>query len=201
MFVFRWFPTKNIPIEGQAGAWRSQKERQAPAWLGDCSWFSWTIYFSFGGFNIGNRLNTQIESGPLAMAMSLRQLYQNPAESGYFVLHWWVGMAYSQNGKGNRHGFLFLSLEAIVSPAILIMSQRVEKWTVIPSGTTESSVQGWQTMVYVVGLIKDLCNRQVTVHGTGFWHPCQNDGIFAKMRIAVVSWIVARFLNMLLWDR
>ena len=39
-------------------------------------------------------------------------------------------------------------------------------------------------MVYVVGLIKDLCNRQVTVHGTGFWHPCQNDGIFAKMRIA-----------------
>ena len=42
-------------------------------------------------------------------------------------------------------------------------------------------------MVYVVGLIKDLCNRQVTVHGTGFWHPCQNDGIFAKMRIAVAS--------------
>ena len=41
-------------------------------------------------------------------------------------------------------------------------------------------------MVYVVGLIKDLCNRQVTVHGTGFWHPCQNDGIFAKLRMAAV---------------
>ena len=48
-------------------------------------------------------------------------------------------------------------------------------------------------MVYVVGLIKDLCNRQVTVHGTGFWHPCQNDGIFAKMKIAEAEGLALTF--------
>ncbi|MFZ4701950.1 MAG: hypothetical protein ACOYMG_18035 [Candidatus Methylumidiphilus sp.] len=40
----------------------------------------------------------------------------------------------------------------------------------------KSSVQGRQTLLYVVSLIKQLRNRLVTLHGTGFWHPCQNDG-------------------------
>ena len=43
-----------IPSKGQAGAWRSQRERQAPAWRGDlrrnCSCISWTIYFGVCSF-------------------------------------------------------------------------------------------------------------------------------------------------------
>jgi hypothetical protein len=38
--------------------------------------------------------------------------------------------------------------------------------------------QGCETSGLHFCSIKRLCSGQVTVHGTGFWHPCRNDGTF-----------------------
>ncbi len=43
-----------------------------------------------------------------------------------------------------------------------------------------SSVQGWQA----TGYGKPIVNLRLHVPVTGFLHPCWNDGVFAKMRIA-----------------
>jgi len=40
---------------------------------------------------------------------------------------------------------------------------------------------------YLVYKIKHLCNRQITVHGSGFRHPGRNDGVLVKMRIPVFN--------------
>ena len=44
--------------------------------------------------------------------------------------------------------------------------------------------QGCETVDYRAYKIKHLCNRQITVHGSGLRHPGRNDGVLAKMKIA-----------------
>ena len=47
-----------------------------------------------------------------------------------------------------------------------------------------SSVQGWQSTVYG----KPIEGLRLHVPVTGFLHPCWNDGVLPKMRIAVDLW-------------
>ena len=72
--------------------------------------------------------------------------------------------------------------------AILIMSQSADRQPVIPAWMPESSHKDVNLGVAIKPFFKHLRNRHVTVRGTGFRHPCRNDGNGAIMRIAV-GWL------------
>jgi hypothetical protein len=75
-----------------------------------------------------------------------------------------------------------LGLPAGQSHGAIIWAARV-KSAVIPAGIAGIQSQGGESTRWRRSSIKHLRNLHVTVHGTGFRHPCRNDEPFSFMRL------------------